>query len=60
MRLCSESLAIAEMDDPFATIDMGRNLGGAAAVPLSAIGAGSPSNTLLPGPRRLPPYQVAS
>jgi len=28
MRLCNESLAVAEMDDPFATIDMGRNVGG--------------------------------
>ena len=41
-----------------ATINMGRKFGGP---PLFGGGAaGSPSNTKLPGPRRLPPYQVAS
>jgi len=33
--------------------------GGGASVPLSVGGAGSPSNTMSPGPS-LPPYQVAS
>jgi len=31
-----------------------------AADPLSVGGAGSPSNTMSPGPRPIPPYQVAS
>jgi len=35
------------MDDRLATIDMGRKEGG-AAVPLSEMGAGSPSNTMWP------------
>jgi len=46
------------MDDRLATIDMGRKLG--ATVPLSVGGAGSPSNTMSPRPRGLPPYQVTS
>jgi len=40
--------AVAEMGDSLATIDMDRKKG--AAVPLSG-GAGSPSNTMWPGPR---------
>ena len=52
--LCS---AVAEMDDRLATIDMGRKLG---AVPLFGGGAGSLCNTMWPGGRGLPPYQVAS
>jgi len=43
-----KSSAFAEMGDRLATIDMGRKVG--AAVPLS-VGAGSPSNTVSPGPR---------
>jgi len=39
--------AVAEMSDHLATIDIGRRLGGCA--PLG--GAGSPSNTMWPGPR---------
>jgi len=39
-----------------ATIDMGRKVGGGAAVPLSVGRAGSPSNTMSSGPSRgLPP-----
>ena len=37
------------MDDRLAIIDMDRKVG--AAVPLSVGGAGSPSNTMSPGPR---------
>jgi len=39
--------AVAEMDDRLATINTGQKLG---AVPLFG-GAGSPANTMLPGPR---------
>jgi len=39
--------AEAEMDDRLVTIDMGRKLG---AVPLLGGGAGSPCNTMRPGP----------
>jgi len=44
-----KSSAVAEMGDRLATIDMGRKVG--AAVSLSVGGAGSPSNTMSPGPR---------
>jgi len=50
-----KSLAVAEMGDRLATIDMGRKLG---AVPPFGGGAGFPSSTMWPG-RGLPPYQVA-
>jgi len=49
--LCEEinkNSAVAEMGDRLATIDMGRKLG---AVPLYWKGAGSPPNTIWPGPR---------
>jgi len=40
------------MDDCLATIDMGREVrGGGNDVSLSKEGVGSPSNTMLPGPR---------
>jgi len=42
--------AVAEMDDRLATIDMDRKLGGGCD-PSEEMGAGSPSNTKLPGPR---------
>ena len=45
----NKSSAVAEMDDRFTTIHMGRKVG--AAVPLSVTVAGSPSNTMSPGPR---------
>ena len=53
--LCSEttqnkSSAVAEMGDRLVTIGLRRKVGG-AAVPLSTGGAGSPSNTMSPGPR---------
>ena len=47
---CNKSSAVAEMGDRLATVDMGRKWGG-AAVPLSVGRAGSPSNTMSPGPR---------
>jgi len=51
-----KSSAVAEMGDRLATIDMGRKVGGGAAVPLSVGRAGSPSNTMSSGPSRgLPP-----
>jgi len=46
MNKCS---AVAEMGDRLATMDMNRKLGGGCA-PLGQ-GAGSPSNTMSPGPR---------
>jgi len=50
--------AVAETGDRLATIDMGRKLG---AVPFfRGEGAGAPSNTMSPGPRPIPQYQVAS
>jgi len=45
------------MGDRLASIDMGRKLG---AVSLWWRGAGSPFNTMWPGSRPIPPYQVAS
>jgi len=45
----NKSSAVAEMGDRFATVDMGRRVGG-AAVPLSAGESWSPSNTMSPGP----------
>jgi len=42
---------------------MGRKVGSASAplfVGWGELGAGSPSNTMWPGPRPIPPYQVAS
>jgi len=42
--------AVAEMGDRLATIDMGRKVGGLLC-PFSRRGAGSPSNTMTPGPR---------
>jgi len=41
----NKSSAVAEMRDRLATIGMGPKWGGAA------VGAGSPSNTMWPGPR---------
>jgi len=41
--------AVADMGNHLVTVDMGRKV--EAAVPLSVGGAGSPSNTMLPGPR---------
>jgi len=46
----NKNLAVAEMGDRLATIDIGRKVGG-AAVPLSVGEARSPSNTMSPGPR---------
>ena len=46
----NKSLAVAEIGDHLATIDMGHKEGG-AAVPLSVGGVGSPCNTMSPGPR---------
>jgi len=46
----NKSSAVAEMADGLATTDMGQKVGG-GAVPLSVGGAGSPSNTMWPGPR---------
>jgi len=43
--IVNKSSAVAEMGDRLATIGMGRKWGGAA------VGAGSPSNTMWPGPR---------
>jgi len=45
----NKSSAVAEVGDCLATIDMDRKVG--AAVPLFEGGAGSPSNTMSPGPR---------
>jgi len=45
----NKSSAVAEMGDHLAIIDMGRKAG--AAVPFSVGEAGSPSNTISPGPR---------
>jgi len=47
-------LAVAEMSDHLAIIDMGRKLG---AVPLLG-GAGSPPNTLSPGPKPAPKWHL--
>ena len=47
--LFNKSLAVAEMGDRLATIDMGRKAG--AAVPLSVGGAESRSNTVWPRPK---------
>jgi len=44
------SSAIAEMGDRLATIDMDRKMGG-LLYPFPRGGAGSPSNTMWPGPR---------
>ena len=55
----NKSLAVAEMGDHLATIDIGRKVGGCCA-PFRGGGAGSPSNTMSPGTRPIPPYQVAS
>ena len=50
--------AVAEMGDRLATIDKGRKL---RSVPLFGAGAvASSSNTMWPGPRPIPSYQVAS
>jgi len=48
-RKANKSSAVAEneMGDRLATIGMGRKSGWAAV----SVGAGSPSNTMLPGPR---------
>ena len=43
--ISNKSPAVAEVSDHLATIGMGRKWGGAA------VGAGSPSNTMWPGPR---------
>jgi len=53
-----QSSAVAEMGDRLSTLDVGRKVG--AAVPLLGGGAGSPSNTMWPGSRPTPSYQVAS
>jgi len=45
----NKSSAVAEMGDRLATIDMGRKVGGLHVL-LSEGGAGSPSNTVWPGP----------
>jgi len=45
----NKSSAVAEMGDHLAIIDMGQKAG--AAVPFSVGEAGSPSNTISPGPR---------
>jgi len=45
---CNKSSAVAEMGNHLATIDISQKVG--AAVPLSMGGAGSPSNTMSPGP----------
>jgi len=44
-----KSSDVPEMGDHLATVDIGRKVG--AAVPLYEGGAGSPSNTMLPGLR---------
>ena len=46
----NKTSAVAEMGERLNTIDMGRKVG-EVAVPLSVGGAGSPSNTMSPGPR---------
>jgi len=49
----NQSSAVAETGDRLATTGMGRKVGeggGGAAMPL-CVGAGSPSNTMWPGPR---------
>jgi len=47
--LCNKCSAVAEMGDRLATIDLGQKLG---AVPLMGE-AGSPCNTIFPGPRAI-------
>ena len=48
----NKSSAVAEMGDRLATIDMGRKVGVEGfCVPFRGGGAGSPSNTMSPGPR---------
>ena len=54
----NKSSAVAETGDRLATIDVGQKVG--ATMPLSVGGAGFPSNTMSPGPRPIPPYQVVS
>jgi len=46
----NKNLAVAEMGDRLATIDMGKKVRG-AVVPVSVGAAASPSNTMSPGPR---------
>jgi len=48
-RAIGKAWAVPEMSDRLTTIDMGRKMG--ADVPLCLWGAGSPSNTVWPGPR---------
>ena len=45
---CNKNPAVAEMGDSLATIGMGQKLGGVSVFG----GAGSPSNTMWPGPRQ--------
>jgi len=53
-----KSSAVAEMGERLATIEMGQKVR-AAVYPFWGT-AGSPSNTMWPMGRGLPPYQVAS
>jgi len=54
----NKSSAVAKVGDRLATIDMGRKVLG--AVPLFRGGAESPSNTMSPVLRSIPPYYMAS
>jgi len=57
--IANESSAVYQMGDHLATIDMGRKLGGVPHFSGGG-GAGSPSNTMWPEPRPIPPCQVSS
>jgi len=50
---CNKCSAVAEMGDRLATIDMGRKLGA-----MHPLGAESPCDTMWPGPRSIPSYQM--
>ena len=58
--ILNKSSAVAEMVDRLATTDMSRKVGAIVHLSLGVAWSPSNTNTTSPGPRPIPPYQVAS